>query len=419
MKNKNLPRTIFLLLFIVLLHNVSAQNEAQMYWQEHMVKKIREYKTIRFTTDMYTENLMDSEKEHIATKEYIVTPDCIFVNQDYESFYCTNDSLKLVDRFNGVLLYGSSNPDTTFYQFNAFDLVKLRRLQTGFDFFKFYFYPRNNQYANVPFETLKDTTVNGVPFAILSYNKYTGNAYNENTQAFDLPQIYTVEVYYNKQTNRVDRILFTPSTPEMIQMNPFRVEILFTEFASDDKKHLSDSIFNFKNPEYRNFSLHNIHIDLPATECGISSDSNEISETMLNYPIVSMYNDTILLKNIHEWVLIDFWFYGCKPCMHLPVKLQKEKNELGYRVLEKEKIKILYLNPKGNATEIMKQFVERWGITDITYSAKEITQIFDVLAYPQYFLISPDKKIVYQSSNLEDYSELLKAKQEYENNRAK
>jgi hypothetical protein len=48
------------------------------------------------------------------------------------------------------------------------------------------------------------------------------------------------------------------------------------------------------------------------------------------------------------------------------------------------------------------------------YHAKGIGKILDMHVMPQYYLISPDKQIVYKSHDLGDYSELLQAKTEYE-----
>ena len=48
------------------------------------------------------------------------------------------------------------------------------------------------------------------------------------------------------------------------------------------------------------------------------------------------------------------------------------------------------------------------------YSGKGIGGVIELPYLGYFYLISPDKEVVYDSSNLGDYSELLKAKSDYE-----
>ena len=56
--------------------------------------------------------------------------------------------------------------------------------------------------------------------------------------------------------------------------------------------------------------------------------------------------------------------------------------------------------------EYIQRVADKYDCEDIIYSAKEIYNAIDVLYY-KYYLISPDKKVVYKSSTLGDYGEAV------------
>ena len=52
--------------------------------------------------------------------------------------------------------------------------------------------------------------------------------------------------------------------------------------------------------------------------------------------------------------------------------------------------------------------------TDITYCAQGLMPLLTIPYLGYYYLVSPDKQIVYETSDLGDYNELLEAKANYE-----
>ena len=57
---------------------------------------------------------------------------------------------------------------------------------------------------------------------------------------------------------------------------------------------------------------------------------------------------------------------------------------------------------------------EKTNTSDIMYSAKYINGVISIPYLGYYYLVSPEKTIVWHSDSLGDYSELLKAKANYE-----
>lgn len=124
--------------------------------------------------------------------------------------------------------------------------------------------------------------------------------------------------------------------------------------------------------------------------------------------------DTTTIKEYDSWILLNFWRFSCGPCLKNMENYKHEKDSLGYRVLENNDIKILAINYESNNMEQLGKLAGKDDSKDIIYSAKGIKQRINLPFQGYYYLISPKKEIVYETSHLGDYSELLKAKAEYE-----
>ena len=86
----------------------------------------------------------------------------------------------------------------------------------------------------------------------------------------------------------------------------------------------------------------------------------------------------------------------------------QEKDSLGYRILEKAGVKIMAIEHRSNNMEYIEKYAKKHSSEDITYSAKGIFNAIDVQFWDYYYLISPDKKVVYRTDKLGDYSGILK-----------
>ena len=186
----------------------------------------------------------------------------------------------------------------------------------------------------------------------------------------------------------------------------YKTEYVFSEYDFGDRNKLIDSIFNFDDTKYSQFTRR---------YGGREGTTNtELNEEIAAYPIVGMHQDTTTINQAEGWVLLNFWSFNCGPCIENLKKIGMEKKEAGERVLEKEGISIYAINHRSDNLEKIKEMGEKTNTSDIMYSAKFINGVISIPYLGYYYLVSPEKTIVWHSDSLGDYSELLKAKANYE-----
>lgn len=176
----------------------------------------------------------------------------------------------------------------------------------------------------------------------------------------------------------------------------------------EDRRQYIDSVFNFNNPKYVVYSKYDEY-----TYPIMMSNTDNLTNDILNFPLVNLHGDTTTLSKNNGWLLLNFWSIGCGPCLKGLEKYQHEKDSLGYRVLENQGIKILAIEHKSNNMERIGNIADKMQCGDIMYSAKGIGTKINIPTLGFYYLISPDKKIAGKYGEL-DYDKVLKAKQNHE-----
>lgn len=257
-------------------------------------------------------------------------------------------------------------------------------------------------------EGVTDTTIRNVDYKIFMSKTPLSHIYNKETQKYDIPLQYAVKTYINPANNHIDSVC-----SENITENVFKEKITYiiSDISYDDKTAFLDSIYNFNDKRYSGFSYHNEN-NLPYSMR--NSSNTEINDSILNYPLVSLSNDTSYLQNREVWTLLNFWSLNCPPCIENLHNYKHEKDSLGYRILENEGIEILAINYDTDNMELLKNMAEKTNSADIIYSAKGIKRYISIPYLGYYYLISPDKEVVFKDYKLGDYSDLLKAKEEHE-----
>lgn len=205
-----------------------------------------------------------------------------------------------------------------------------------------------------------------------------------------------VRFYVNAATNIMD------SAYTEIYQYSSKVYYTFYDFSFENRQSYIDSIFNFDNKEYEKFSKY----DIVNSEPYYSFDTI-VTDKLLDFPLVDLNNDTTTLREQEGWVLLNFCTITSDYSMRQLDRYAKEKDSLGYRILEKEGIKIMAIEHKSNNMEYIEKYAKRHHSEDITYSAKGIFNAIDVNWWECYYLISPDKKAVYRTEKLGDYSEII------------
>jgi hypothetical protein len=205
-----------------------------------------------------------------------------------------------------------------------------------------------------------------------------------------------VRFYVNAATNIMD------SAYTEIYQYSSKVYYTFYDFSFENRQSYIDSIFNFDNKEYEKYSKY----DIVNSEPYYSFDTI-VTDKLLDFPLVDLNNATTTLREQEGWVLLNFCTITSDYSMRQLDRYAKEKDSLGYRILEKEGIKIMAIEHKSNNMEYIEKYAKRHHSEDITYSAKGIFNAIDVNWWECYYLISPDKKVVYRAEKLEDYSEII------------
>lgn len=240
----------------------------------------------------------------------------------------------------------------------------------------------------------------------IGHDAMIGYSENDSTGKWDVPNTQKVFSYVNSITNVLDSIKIDyyvggENTSQRI--------IRISNLRYDNRQRYIDSIFNLDNPRYAKFSHH----DEKNPE-DPWSDNKSVTEELANYSLVNLEGDTTTIAENDGWLLLNFWTINCAPCIQHLKDYKHEKDSLGYRILENEGIRILAINQKSDNMELMADIAEKTDTRDIMYSGKGIGGTIELPYLGYFYLISPDKEVVYDSSNLGDYSELLKAKADYE-----
>jgi len=217
--------------------------------------------------------------------------------------------------------------------------------------------------------------------------------------------------WINKQTEMIDSLV----TKEILDKTSMgeTCSYIVKNVSFDDRSAFFDSIFDLSSERYKDFTIED---QTAWSKPDMRSDT--ITENLLNFPIVSLNGDTITLANTDGWVLLNMWALSCGNCIKELGEWGREKDSLGYRILSKEGIKILSVNYLSDNIGKIKEIADRTNSTDIMHYAKGMGDYINLPYIGYNFLLSPNKKLVYKSPYIgsfgKDYSELLKAKADYE-----
>ena len=132
-----------------------------------------------------------------------------------------------------------------------------------------------------------------------------------------------------------------------------------------------------------------------------------LDKKILNCEIVNFDNYSIKLNDIKGWILLDIWSKGCFPCFEMMKEVALHKQEF-----EKRSIMIVSLNSYEQPSEYLKAFCEKMkvDIADLYFFKKAddlATFKKQLKIFPSIFLISPDKKVVWQTTGKKSVAELL------------
>lgn len=405
--------SLFLILAIILSScstpspETPAENpEARRIFEKYAEKDFKKSEWVSFDF----EDWIDGELQSKAHPSYCYTTD----NQAFYLYYDqdflmkeTNDVFYMIDTDNNTLkMYANVECDgpSPYHSYKATCEGRLNYLSLYFQSFMEQLPPSNNL---IRFLDANDTVVKGI---ICCDIKAISPKYEWKSGFKKGVSQEECHFWINKQTEMIDSLV-TKEILDKTSMGLSRSYVV-KNVSYDDMSAFYDSIFDFSSERYKGFTIE----DQTAWSKPMRSDT--ITENLLNFPIVSLNGDTTTLANTNGWVLLNMWAFSCGNCIKELGEWGREKDSLGYRFLSKEGIKILSVNYSSDNIEKLKEVAERTNSADIMHYAKGMDD-FIKLPYIGYnFLLSPDKKLVYKCGYIgsfgKDYSELLKAKADYE-----
>ena len=230
--------------------------------------------------------------------------------------------------------------------------------------------------------------------------------------------------YYNKDKQWFDSVVVSlPSdVDEVVRKNVTfsKTVCRYKNVSFEDKTAEYDSIFSERNPAYAVYKHYDDsnpfgdnHLQETTTE--MEKVLDKLTDDILEHPFVNVNGDTTTLGQQEGWVLIETWYDACRPCKQWMVDYEKEKSENGTTSLEQAGIKVLCVNPYVSYIDHLRKTADKYGIRRIVYAGKGLNEKFGFRYYPSYYLVSPDKHIVFTSETyVEDNSIFIEKMKEYE-----
>ncbi len=116
-----------------------------------------------------------------------------------------------------------------------------------------------------------------------------------------------------------------------------------------------------------------------------------------------IYGNAFSLSDLRgRWVLLDFWFTGCPPCIEILPELRKLDDRYG----DKRLVIISVASYEYN-TEKIKNFVKKHRMTWINImDGGSLVRKYMVGAFPNFALISPSGKIVLRETNVDGFKKI-------------
>ena len=222
-------------------------------------------------------------------------------------------------------------------------------------------------------------------------------------------------VIYNGM-NTIDTVQITK---ELVYNNE-KKSIIKYEYRAEkfifDSVQITTSIYgfsDFNNTKYFDTKLYDIQAyNTIGFEMKYLASRSVQLKRMLNkvapdfeLPIVGKPDSTLKLSDLKgKWVLLDFWFMRCKPCIMAFPKVE----EL-YRDYHAKGLEVIGINIDRN-DEVLTDFVQGKNApyTTLNSENKQVPQIYFVSGYPSFFLINPEQIIVVVGNNLNESVEYLK-----------
>lgn len=275
--------------------------------------------------------------------------------------------------------------------------------------------PSSHKAKWLQFVALTDSVIDGTAYKVVHAAKKDMLGCNPVTGEYDVPLFFDVYYCFNPLSRQVERVVCQPMDTTVNYLPESEYIIRFEPLANADSA--VQDLFDLESPRYAGYSRHDDAFP-PFSWRWNTGDSNVLSPEVLAYPLHNLDGTTTTLRQQQGWMLVDFWMFNCPACRKQMLEWEKERTDNGITVLERAGIHILPVNATSDNTALLaREDSICCSARHRLFHAKGIGRYIFMQNMPQYYLILPDKKIVYQTQMLGDYSDLLKAMRDYQQNK--
>lgn len=283
-----------------------------------------------------------------------------------------------------------------------------------FHYLSYYLFPMRKQMGNgmmvflvKEVKSQESVVVKGNSYTRFHGTSSTASAYDPKTGK-RVPVYNEVDWFVNDATGVLDSV-FSVQYPLDFENRKEYISLRNIDFS--DKRNCIETVFDLDSPRYDKYSRHNS--DNPPLSKAYSSNKS-MTDDLLNYPLRKLDGSETTIAQTNGWLLLNFWSINCQPCVAHLKEMGQEKDSLGNYYLETQGVKVLAINHRSNNVELIRSIAEKTNTFEIVYYANGMGGVIDIPMLGYYYLVSPDKQIVYETYNLGDYSELLEGKANYE-----
>lgn len=325
---------------------------------------------------------------------------------DAIKFQYNSDSAWYVNNANGWCVASSINNEMGFRDFSI--VLNNNITEHLADYADFIFYGVDFSDSYKPASYIGNKTVDSVDCAVFQYIPASVFMFNSETGQYDIPVHDTIRYYFDTQSWYIYRIDHVSSRSKIIQT------YLFLDYNNESAN--GDCLrIDPADTAFAEYKLYQSCMG-PYRE-DYDDGLSKVPDKTINYPLVRAGGDTTCLCNYNGWKLINYWCYGCAPCLRFFDQINADRQQNGRLSLEKENIQLFLVNFKSNNTDTFRKYVERFHIEDYGYAAIGLPGLA-VPFTPYFYLIAPDGTIVY-AGEAKPISEFVKVKKEYINQQRK
>lgn len=215
--------------------------------------------------------------------------------------------------------------------------------------------------------------------------------------------------FINEETKIVDSMCLIAYPTEQEDWQQY-VSVRNVDYS--DKQRYIDSVFEIGHQRYEKYDKCNRNKDRLSRGY---SENKEYNAAVLDYPMMDIDGNATTIAEHEGWLLLKYWSFACPSCIVDLKRIGREKDTVGSCMIEREGIEVLAINYASDNLELLQTFASKTHTGDIVYSAKGIGNHIDMGRYLGAIqLLSPDKQFVYRAAAVDDYTEILKAKSDYE-----